>query len=159
MKSRVYIETTLPSYYHETRRSPMIFAWRLATREWWDRHRAGYDLYTSKYVLAELSQAPGDKARRGIALLRDVPLLEDPPGFREVVAFYIEQHLMPVNAEGDAAHLALASMHNMDYLLTWNCQHLANANKSQHLTVLNGRLGLPVPVVTTPLNLMPEDLP
>ena len=118
MTPRVYIETTVPSYYHETRRSPMVIAWRLATREWWERHRAGYGLYTSKYVLVELSLAPGDKARRGTALLRDVALLENPPGFREVVAFYIEQHLMPANAEGDAAHLALASMHNMDYLLT-----------------------------------------
>ena len=64
---------------------------------------------------------------------------------------------MPAEAGGDAVHLALASMHSIDFLLTWNCRHLANANKIQHLTVLNARLGLHVPVITTPLTLMPED--
>lgn len=64
---------------------------------------------------------------------------------------------MPGDALGDAAHLALASVHAVDYLLTWNCKHLANANKTQHLRVLNARLGLHVPILTTPLTLVPED--
>ena len=54
-------------------------------------------------------------------------------------------------------HLAIASMHSVDFLLTWNCRHLANANKVQHVAVLNGRLGLHVPVITTPMLLMPEE--
>ena len=54
-------------------------------------------------------------------------------------------------------HLALASMHSMDFLLTWNCHHLANANKIQHMAVLNGRLRLHLPVITTPLTLIPEE--
>jgi hypothetical protein len=64
---------------------------------------------------------------------------------------------MPKEAEGDAYHLAMASLHKMDFLLTWNCQHLANANKVRHLTVLNTRLGLPMPVITTPLTLIREE--
>ena len=83
-------------------------------------------------------------------------MLEEPPGLPEVVSYYIEHRLMPEEAGGDAFHLGLASMHSMDFLLTWNCQHLANANKIQHLSVLNARLRLPVPIVTTPLTLMPE---
>ena len=71
--------------------------------------------------------------------------------------YYIEQKLMPAEAGGDAVHLALASMHSMDFLLTWNCRHLANANKIQHMAVLNGRLRLHLPVITTPLTLMPEE--
>ena len=153
----VYIETTVPSYYHETRSSPRIAAWRDVTRQWWDRHRRRYDLYTSRFVLAEVARAPKLKAGRARALLKGVVVLDEPPGLEDVVAYYIEQNLMPTEAGGDAVHLALASMHSMDFLLTWNSRHLANANKIQHMAVLNGRLGLHLPVITTPLTLMPEE--
>ncbi len=152
----VYIETTIPSFYHETRRDPTIVAWRSATRRWWHKYRVLYDLYTSGFVYAELDLGPPAKRRRGIALLRQAQSLDEPPGLEDVIAFYIQHHLMPDDAKGDAAHLAMASMHHMNFLLTWNCRHLANANKVRHLTVLNARLGLPVPVVTTPYSLIPE---
>ena len=159
MKPRVYIETTIPSYYHETRHTLAAVAWRDATRLWWDECRAPYDLYTSAYVLLELDRAPASKARAALRLIKNLPLLDEPAGFEDVVAHYIEHRLMPDDARGDAAHLALASMHGMAFLLTWNCRHLANANKVRHLGVLNARLGLPVPVITTPLTLIAEDGP
>ena len=151
-----YIETTVPSYYWETRRTPQIVAWREATRQWWRLFRHGYELYTSRFVLAELARAPSPKARRALRLMSGVRLLGEPPGLAEVVEYYVQHRLMPVEAGGDAVHLALASMHGMDFLLTWNCRHLANANKVRHLTIINRRLGLHVPVVTTPLTLIPE---
>ena len=153
----VYIETTIPSYYHETLSSAAIAAWRDVTRQWWNHHRRHYDVFTSRFVLAELARAPAPKARRARSLLKGVPVLDEPPGLQEVVVYYIEQKLMPAEAGGDAVHLALPSMHSMDFLLTWNCRHLANANKIQHMAVLNARLRLPLPVVTTPLTLIPEE--
>jgi hypothetical protein len=90
------------------------------------------------------------------SLLRVVPVLPDPDGLMELAGYYIEHQLMPEGAGGDAVHLAFATLTNCDFLLTWNRKHLANANKLRHLQVLNQRLGLPVPVLTTPLNLMPE---
>jgi hypothetical protein len=63
---------------------------------------------------------------------------------------------MPADARGDAAHLAMASLHGIDFLLTWNCKHLANANKTGHIRVINQRLGLHVPVLSTPMTLVPE---
>lgn len=153
----VYIETTVPSYYNETRSSPHVATWRAVTREWWDHCRRRYELCTSRFVLAELARAPAPKASRALSLMRGVAVLDEPPGLQEVVTYYIEQKLMPAEAGGDAVHLALASMHSLDFLLTWNCRHLANANKIQHLAVLNGRLRLHVPVITTPLTLMPEE--
>ena len=74
----------------------------------------------------------------------------------DVVSAYMEHRLVPADAAGDAAHLAIASMHGIDFLLTWNIRHLANADKFQHLSVINGRLGLHVPTITTPLTLRPE---
>lgn len=156
MHRSVYIETTIPSYYCETRKEPFVVSWRAATQKWWDQYRRQYRLYTSSYVFAELELSPPVKFRRATQLLQGVSLLNEPTGFSDVVDYYIEHHLMPADAKGDAAHLAMASLHGMDFLLTWNCRHLANANKIQHLTVLNARLGLLVPIITTPLTLIPE---
>lgn len=158
MKS-VYIETTIPSYYHEKRQAPLVVAWRDVTRRWWDHHRERYSLATSEYVVAELKLAPAEKAAKALALLSQVPRLGDPAGVRDVAEYYIEHQLIPAGAEGDAMPVALASMHRMEFLLTWNCRHLANANKIRHLGVLNARLGLHVPVITTPLTLMAEEGP
>lgn len=155
----VYIETTVPSYYHESRRAPEVRAWRAVTRRWWDHHRHTYDLWTSRFVLAELAQAPQAKSAAALALMRNVSVLDEPRELAAVADYYVAQRAMPEEAAGDAFHLAMASLHKMDFLLTWNCRHLANANKVRHLTVLNGRLGLAMPVITTPLMLIPEDEP
>lgn len=153
----VYVETTIPSYYHETRRSIQVAAWRGATRTWWDQYRDGFDLVVSRFVLAELARAPATKGRRALALVESLPILEEPPELSTVAEFYVSNRAMPLSAAGDAYHLAMASLHRVDFLLTWNCRHLANANKIRHLTVLNGRLGLSTPVITTPLTLLPEE--
>jgi hypothetical protein len=153
----VYIETTIPSFYFETRQSATIESWREATRRWWDHYRRHYQLVTSELVLLELAAAPGPKASAAKALLQDVPLLEPVRGLDEVIDFYIQHRLMPAGAGGDAAHLAFASLHSIDFLLTWNCRHLANANKLQHLRVLNARLGISTPTIATPFNLEPEN--
>jgi len=158
MKS-VYIETTIPSYYFETRSTALVIAWGNATRAWWDRHRRDYRLSTSRFVLEELTRTPGKKGKLALELIKEVEILDEPPEIRPVAEYYIEQQLMPVGVGGDAYHLAMTSIHSIDFLLTWNCSHLANANKITHLTVLNRRLGLHVPVVTTPFSLNPEILP
>ena len=152
----VYIETTIPSYYHESRANAQITAWKNITRLWWENYRKKYDLCTSVMVLEELARAPASKSQKARKLISNIRILNPLPGLEEVVSYYIDQKLMPTEAGGDAFHLAMASMHGVDFLLTWNCRHLANANKAQHLAVLNGRLRLPVPIITTPLSLMPE---
>lgn len=155
----VYIETTIPSYYFESRRSPMIVAWRAHTRLWWERHRRHYALVTSEFVLAELTGAPPLKAAAATSLLAGVRVLPDHPRLVEVATRYMSEHVMPSGAGGDAYHLAMASLHHVDFLLTWNCKHLANANKVRHIEAVNRRLGLPTPLLTTPVELVPEELP
>jgi hypothetical protein len=152
----VYIETSIPSFYFETRTSAQAVAWREATRRWWSRHRAKYDLLTSAYVLNELSAAPTAKSVAGLELLTGISIIEGSPRIASVAAAYIREKLMPQNAVGDAAHLAAASVHGIDFLLTWNCRHLANANKVPHIQALNKKLSLPVPILTTPFSLDPE---
>ena len=114
----VYIETTIPSYYSETRTALRILAWREITREWWDACRTRYGLVTSRFVLRELAAAPAPKAEQTLALLQDVAVLEEPPELADVIDFYVQHRLVPADAYGDAAHLAMASVHGVGFLLT-----------------------------------------
>ena len=86
-------------------------------------------------------------------------MLEVVPEIEEIAAAYIRQRLMPQGDMEDAYHLAVASYYATDFLLTWNCAHLANANKQEHIRHVNALLGLHVPILTTPLELIetPED--
>lgn len=154
MKSKVYIETTIPSFYHEVRTEPEMVARRAWTRQWWEDRGGDYHLVTSAAVLDELGS--GDYAERdnALALLNDVPLVTIEPAVAQIVQAYIRHRLMPDDPLGDALHLALASYHKCDFLLTWNCRHLANANKFGHIRRVNVMLGLFVPVLATPLELM-----
>jgi len=156
LKTRVFIETTIPSFYFETRTDRRSQDWRDQTRLWWDRLSARYELVTSPLVLVEFRRSPSHKSAEAGRFFENVRLLDTPPEFDSVVAHYIDQRLMPADAAGDAAHLAIASLHHADFLLTWNCQHLANANKQRHIRVINQRLGLPTPTITTPFELIPE---
>jgi hypothetical protein len=89
-------------------------------------------------------------------LVEEIDELQEPAELPEVVRTYVDHHVMPAEAGGDAYHLAMASIHAVQFLLTWNCRHLANANKVQHIGIVNQRLGLHTPIITTPLTLIPE---
>lgn len=89
-------------------------------------------------------------------MLEDVKLIPELQTTASIISEYIRNKVMPEDATGDAAHLAITSQHGIDFLLTWNCQHLANANKQGHIRAINQRLGLSVPIITTPYQLEVE---
>ena len=155
-KPRAYVETTIPSFYYTTRPGPAAVARRQWTRRWWELSRDRYALVTSDAVLDELREGDYPSREPALALVADLPLLEVTPAVAEIVAAYVRHRLMPADPAGDALHLALASYHKCEFLVTWNCQHLANANKFGHLRLVNGLLGLYVPVLATPLELLGE---
>ena len=86
------------------------------------------------------------------------PLLDLNDSVAEAVEAYIANHVMPNDPGGDALHLAVASFHRCDFLVTWNCRHIANANKFGHIRRVNGILGLGNPTLVTPLELLNEDI-
>jgi hypothetical protein len=135
----IYIETTIPSLYFDERTDAKTVARREWTRDWWDNYRRNYDLLT------------------GARLLEEVKILRVTEAVAQAVEVYVQRHVMPRDPAGDAAHLALASVYKCDYLLTWNCAHLANANKLGHIRRVNALLGLPVPQLVTPLEMIGED--
>lgn len=150
MKSVVYIETSIPSFYYEIRSEPDMVARKMWTREWWDHHRHQYTLVTSAAVLEELEDGDYPNKNEVIALVNGIPLLHIDSAIREIIESYIQHMVMPKDPLGDALHLAMASFHKCDFLLTWNCTHLANANKFGHIRRVNTLLGLYVPILTTP---------
>lgn len=156
MKRTVYIETTIPSFHYEVRSEPAMIARRESTQRWWVNEGPNYDLVTSAFVLGELQEGDYPGKQDALTLISDVPLLEIAPEIEEIVAVYAARRLMPCRDLGDAYHLAVASFYGVDFLLTWNCRHLANANKVGHLRAVNAELGLLVPVVTTPDLLLME---
>lgn len=153
-KRRVYIETTIPSFYHEVRTAPDIVARHDWTRQWWRGAPDHYELVTSPAVLDELAEGSPERSAARLALLRDLPLLPIDAAVLEIVQAYIRHKLMPADPAGDALHLAVASYHKCDFLLTWNCRHLANANKFGHIRRVNTMLGLFMPTLVTPLELL-----
>jgi len=158
MSLKIYIETTIPSFYFETRRNVECISRRNWTRRWWDDHRHEHQLVTSLVVRDELSDPkyPEAKRRKALALLDELPVLDLNARIDDIVDTYIENLLMPQQPTADAIHLALASYFGCDVLLTWNCVHLANPNKFRHIGNINKRLGLPMPMVVTPLELLGE---
>jgi len=153
-KPRVYVETTIPSFYHETRTAPDIVARRRWTRQWWSGAPEPYELVTSSPVLDELAGGPRERIAERLTLVRELPLLAIEPGIGEILQAYLRHKLMPADPAGDALHLALASYHKCDFLVTWNCRNLANANKFEHIRRINTMLGLFVPILATPLELL-----
>ncbi len=148
MKPTVYIETTIPSYYHTTRETLAVDSER--TRTWWDNDRPAYECFTSQITLDELSEGGYLTKAQCLALIRPVPLLEITEAILEIADVYWQHQLMPRLPVRDAFHLAVASFYRMDFLLTWNCHHLANANKMKHLLRVNQLLNLPAPQLVTP---------
>jgi hypothetical protein len=156
-RMKIYVETSIPSYYHERRTDPGIVLLKNWTQHWWDFKRAEFDIFTSAAVLRELANGDYPTKADAMSLLTDVPMLTIEPAIEEIVETYIRHRLMPAEPTGDALHLAIASYYRCDFLLTWNCKHLANANKFAHIQRLNVLMGLYNPRLVTPLEFLDEE--
>jgi predicted nucleic acid-binding protein len=127
------------------------------TRRWFDAAWKTDRIVTSAAVLSELENGNFPAREQAIYMLDDIELLSIDDAIAEIVDAYAKHKLMPKDPFGDALHLALASYHRCDFLVTWNCQHLANAKKFGHIRRVNGILGLFVPELVTPMELLGED--
>ena len=117
MKSSVYVETSIPSFYYEVRTEPDNIARREWTRQWWNEHLANYDAYTSEAVIEELEGGMFPGRADALKLIEHLPLLDINEPIADIVATYISHHIMPNDPAGDALHLAIASFHKCDFLV------------------------------------------
>jgi hypothetical protein len=102
-------------------------------------------------------QGIGKNTEERIALLDDMDILPITNEVIEIAQIYIDKLVMPKNPQGDALHLAIASFYKVDALLTWNCKHIANANKFNHIRHVNFEIDLATPILATPLNYLGEE--
>jgi predicted nucleic acid-binding protein len=147
----VYIETSVVSYLtSRPSRDPIVAGHQAATHEWWNVRRSRYGLYVSELVITEASRGHEEAAVKRLALLDGVDLLritEEVTGFAQVL---IDRHAIPLAASADAIHVAIAAVNGMNYLLTWNCKHIANAERRDAILATCLQRGYKPPVICTP---------
>jgi hypothetical protein len=126
MMPSVYLETSIISYLAaQPSRDLVTAAHQQITYDWWRRRRSAFDLFVSQLVIDEAAAGDPDAAARRSALIGELPLLDVTPAVTSFAAFLVEAAALPVRAGADALHIALAAVHEVDYLLTWNCAHIA----------------------------------
>jgi hypothetical protein len=151
MKKRIYIETTVVSYLTARPGRDLIRAARSEiTRQWWSVERQRFLLYISPFVIDEAAKGDAEAARLRLQALEGLPLLEPDDEVIKLAEDLIRQRVLPRRAATDAIHIALATVHKMDILLTWNCRHLANAETLGDVGKLIWSQGYIPPVICTP---------
>jgi hypothetical protein len=151
----VYLETTIPSYLAaRPSRDLIIAAHQQITHEWWRDARRRFDVYISEAVLVEIRAGDPEAAARRLALVDGFPILALNEEVRTLVHTYDQRLGLPERARADLPHLAFAVVYTMDYLVTWNCAHLANGEVIRRLSEVNAALQRFTPVVVTPEELL-----
>ncbi len=155
MPQQVYIETTIPSYLAAHPSRDLIQAARQQiTHDWWHHQRHRYTLCTSETVLDEAEGGDPQAASRRLPYLKGLKLLELTPAVEQLAVSIIASGLLPQKATQDAIHVAVASVHRIDLLLTWNCRHIANAAITRRLAAVVATGGHELPVLCTPEELL-----
>ena len=153
----MYVETTVVSYLTARKsRDLVVAAHQEITHRWWKRRRREFLLYCSQAVIREASAGDKRAAAKRLAALEDLPLLEVNESAKRLAAALVEAAALPDKATEDALHIALATAHGMDYLLTWNCKHIANAEIRNLVAAVSYEHGYGAPVICTPEELMGE---
>lgn len=160
MRTSVYLETTVISYLAaRPHRDLVTAAHQQVTHDWWTHRHNEFDLYVSELVIREASAGDPDAAARRLTFLEGIAPLAVSDAARSLAGRLIQAGVVPVRAAADALHVALAAVNGIDYLLTWNCQHIANARMRARIENTCRENGYEPPVLCTPEELLGEDTP
>ncbi len=154
----VYIETSIVSYLRQRPNSQVVMAARqLLTHQWWDDERSNYELVTSQLVLDEASAGDPVLAAERLQSLDGIPLLPRDPRIGVIANEIVSRAILPPKASIDALHIAMVAHHRIQYLLTWNCKHIANARILPRIHDVLTDLGCPIPIICTPEEMVDDD--
>jgi hypothetical protein len=157
MKPTVYLETTVVSYLAAwTSRDLVTAANQETTREWWNRRRHDFDLFVSQAVIEEASEGDLDAVRRRTEILQAIPRLATTDEVLSLAKTVVSELSLPSRAKTDALHIAASAIHGMNYLLTWNCTHIANAAFRPRIERICRSAGFEPPIICTPQELIGE---
>jgi predicted nucleic acid-binding protein len=159
MKKKVYIETSIVSFLTGNPSSNLLAAaWKALTIEWWEKRRMLFDLFISELVLTEAGRGNEKAAEKRLNSLDGIPMLAVTDSAVELAKMLIKKHAIPGNASDDALHVALSAVHGMDYLLTWNCRHIDNAETKPAIRAILISNGYNCPEICTPQEFMGDNL-
>lgn len=130
---------------------------QVLTHRWWDYERANYDLVTSQYVIDEASAGDPVLAAERLQLLEGIPLLPLDPQIEGIGKEILSRGILPMTATVDALHIATVAYHRIEYLLTWNCSHIANAKILPRIHDVLADFGIPIPIICTPEEMLGHD--
>ncbi len=155
MNGSVYIETSIFGHLTARPTDNLIVAANVKiTQDWWNEQRNTFTLYASEIVEDEAARGDPAIATQRLNLLESLMLLELTEEAFELSQAFLSQSNLPPKASNDALHMALATVYNLDYLLTWNCKHMANAQILRKLAQISLDLGYVLPVICTPYELI-----
>lgn len=154
-KKTVYIETTVVSYLTARPTGDLVgAAWQKITADWWETQRQRFELHASDVTVGEAGRGDAEAAARRLAALADVTVLRVTEAAVELTSALVRGGAVPASAESDALHVAVAAVHGLDYLLTWNCRHLDNAETKPVMRKICQEWGYVIPEICTPQELM-----
>ena len=130
---------------------------QLLTHQWWNSERDNYQLVTSQYVLDEASAGDANLASQRLESLESIPLLSLDPAIDAIASEFMSRAILPPNASVDALHIASVAHHRIEYLLTWNCKHIANAKILPRIHDVLNDLGIPIPIICTPEEMLGDE--
>jgi hypothetical protein len=157
MKAKLYLETTIPSYLVGwPSRDLLVAAHRQITRDWWESRRTEFDLCVSEFVIQEVGEGDAQLASRRLELLAGLPVLAASQEIMKLAQDLVTEGPIPSKAAIDATHIAIATVHRCEYLLTWNCRHIANAELHRGIRRVIVEYGYEMPTLCTPEELMGE---
>ncbi len=150
-KETIYLDTSVPSAYYDER-----VMWRLEyTRQWWKEELPKYDVFISEVVIVEIKKTEQPKRRTELLeLVKEFGELKLSSEIEEIAKGYVNQGVIPQTYFPDALHIAITSFHKIDFLITWNCEHLAEAHRRRKIRLFNTSAGLFVPEIVTPMELI-----
>ena len=151
MKPSLYIETTIPSFLTGKRSINLILAGKQeVTHQWWQERKHHYDLHISQFVLDEASQGDPEAAQKRLQVLADIKMLEVDDASLKLTKRILDSRVIPTKSATDAAHIAIASRYGIEFLMTWNCTHIANAEILSRINYIVSEAGYFLPTICTP---------
>lgn len=150
----VYIETTIVSFLvANPSRDAILGAHQQLTRQWWQNQRSAYQCLVSDETLTEAARGDAEQARLRLEALQKLPTLPITPEVENLADAILQSGSLPAAARSDAIHVAAATLAKVDFLLTWNCRHLANPHLQKQLRALMAARSLTLPEICTPIEL------
>jgi hypothetical protein len=157
MKPKLYLETTIVGYLTaRVSRNVITAGHQRTTRRWWKERRHAFALYCSEVVVEEAGEGDKKEAAQRLSHLAGIPVLDLSAGAMALSGRLLRRKAIPKGSEYDALHLAIAAVNKIDYLLTWNCRHLANASLRPFLDLVCKQAGYRCPIICTPDELIEE---